>query len=108
MAFVKFNELNWKKERPAKPGRSRLRPVSDKRKAALVDYSKARRLWLPLHPTCEATVACAGAPTRDVHHRALRSAGGLLDQTTWLAVCRGCHDWIHANARKARELGLLI
>ena len=45
--------------------------------------------------------------TEDVHH--VRGRAGLLlfDIRHWLAVCRPCHGWIHANPKRAHELGLL-
>jgi predicted HNH restriction endonuclease len=30
-----------------------------------------------------------------------------LVQSTWLPVCRNCHDWIHANPGEARIMGWL-
>jgi hypothetical protein len=28
-----------------------------------------------------------------------------LDTSTWLSVCRNCHDWIEKNPEEAKELG---
>ena len=30
-----------------------------------------------------------------------------LVQSTWLAVCRNCHDWVHAHPKESRALGYL-
>jgi ribosomal protein L32 len=33
--------------------------------------------------------------------------GNFLKVETWLAVCRHCHNWIHAHHGQARTLGLI-
>lgn len=45
--------------------------------------------------------------SRDVHHKAGRLAGNLIDQSTWMAVSRKNHDRIHRNPKWAREMGYL-
>lgn len=53
------------------------------------------------------TCAGEGAP-QDVHELLRRSAGGsITDESNCIAVCRVCHEWIHANPAAARKLGLL-
>lgn len=42
----------------------------------------------------------------DVHHTAGRKAN-LLNEDTWLGLCREHHTWVHENAREARKMGLL-
>jgi hypothetical protein len=49
---------------------------------------------------------CTGR-SEDVHHKAGRTGTNYLDEETWLATCRRCHDWIHEHPNKAREKGLL-
>jgi hypothetical protein len=44
---------------------------------------------------------------KDVHHKGKRGKN-YLDKTLMVAVCRECHNWIHENPGKARELGYLI
>jgi predicted HNH restriction endonuclease len=45
----------------------------------------------------------------DVHHTYAGSNRDAfyLVQSTWKAVCRNCHNWVHENPAKARELGYL-
>jgi hypothetical protein len=45
----------------------------------------------------------------DVHHTYAGSNRDAfyLVQSTWLSVCRNCHDWIHANPAESRVLGWL-
>ena len=32
----------------------------------------------------------------------------LLDTSTWLSVCRNCHNWIETHPEDAKELGFSI
>ncbi len=42
----------------------------------------------------------------DVHH--VKGRGKFyLDESTWMAVSRESHRWIHNHPKEARELGLL-
>ena len=60
--------------------------------------------FLTKYPFCKAhLVGCTGTST-DVHHKAGRGKK-YLQQDTWLAVCRTCHDWIEKHPVKAKELG---
>lgn len=66
----------------------------------------ADKVWLP-RSDGGWFVACDGAAV-DVHEILPRSAGGsVVDESNVLAVCRFCHEAIHANGKRARELGLL-
>jgi hypothetical protein len=84
--------------------RTKLNPVSDKRKGQLRIYSYERKAFLAAKPVCE---ICHRGRSVDVHHRRGRWGRKLLDRTFWTAVCRPCHDLIHSNPRRARELGYL-
>lgn len=85
--------------------RTRLKPISDKRKAQLREYREVRRNFIKSNPVCE---VCQRRRTWDIHHKAGRVGKRLLDQFYWLAVCRPCHDRIHDEPRWARETGFLI
>lgn len=85
--------------------RSRIRSISPKKRAQLEEYSPKARAFKKARPTCE---VCRKRPTRDVHHTKGRLGPNLLDEATWLAVCRCCHDWIHNNPGEARRRGLLL
>jgi hypothetical protein len=100
--------------------RSPLRRVSKKRQREGRTYSLLREAFLKARPNCEACAVIKGVrvtagkvfcakvdPSQDVHHQAGRYGGNYLNTDTWLAVCRGCHDWIHTNPATARGLGLL-
>jgi predicted HNH restriction endonuclease len=40
----------------------------------------------------------------DVHHKKGRGKYHL-DTSTWLPVCRNCHEWIETHPEDAKELG---
>ena len=81
----------------------------------MVIYGKERSLFLALQPICNACRPVCNAQgvqfrqhaSCDVHHSAGRTGRNYLDKSTWIPVCRSCHNWIHRNPEKARELGLL-
>lgn len=59
-------------------------------------------------PACEVLAeGCTGRAV-DVHEPLTRARGGsIVDPDNMVAVCRVCHDWIHANPVEATELGWL-
>ena len=42
------------------------------------------------------------------HHRKLQSQGGSDNDANLVDVCFEHHNWLHANPKKASELGLII
>lgn len=73
-------------------------------KKTIDEYTKKRTAFLALYKTCQAKlVDCTGAAT-DVHHKAGRG-DNHLKMSTWLAVCRNCHQWIELHPNEAKELG---
>lgn len=82
----------------------KLNPISPRKLGTVREYKAKAKAFRAARPICE---ACGSAPTRDVHHKHGRHGGAYLDSSTWLAVCRPCHDWIHAHPKEAREAGLL-
>ena len=81
--------------------RTALSPVSKKQQKKLREYSKLRKEYLEEHPLCEC--GC-GRKSRDIHHKAGRGSN-LNRVETWMAVCRPCHDEIHACPSVARKRG---
>lgn len=54
-------------------------------------------------PACQ---RCDQARSVDVHEPKLRSRGGdPYTKTQCVALCRPCHDWIHANPDLAADEG---
>lgn len=83
--------------------RKPLKKISERRKLALYEYGKKRKRFLAARPVCE----LCPKPSRDVHHVHGRYGSAYLDENTWKALCRACHDWIHQHPKEARERGLL-
>lgn len=77
--------------------RSKRREVQEK------EYSRLRRQFLTENPVC---VVC-GEMATDCHHRFGRG-NFYLDVSTWAALCRKCHDRVHANVLWAKEMKLLV
>lgn len=44
----------------------------------------------------------------DIHHRKLRSQGGLDDEANCVLIHRACHSWAHLNPMSAYEIGWLV
>ncbi len=95
--------------------RKRIRSVSVKHMASLVEYAKVKTDWLKYikHAvTADGKVVahcdrCEQWREVDVHHIRGRRGPLLTATSYWLLVCRPCHDWIHANPAAAREQNLL-
>lgn len=112
-----------KRKTPLKRGtkglkRTRLKPMSDAKKIEHGHYLIEKALYLRDHPYCECHDFVSGhrglyiisrgmVHSRDVHHKKRR--GKLLRaQEWWLACCRNCHDYIEANKKWARSVGLIL
>jgi len=92
-----------------KPTISNVPRVSAKRAKKDAEYSKLRQRHLSVNNLCQVKVDGCSHIATDIHHTyagANRDAFYLV-QSTWLAVCRNCHDWIHANPADARTIGWL-
>jgi hypothetical protein len=91
--------------------RKRIKRVSAKRAAETESYRDAvmamhaRSGWRCAAETLVPDVACGGR--LDPHHTKLRGVH-FADADSLDQVCRSHHDWIHANTRSARALGLLV
>lgn len=96
-----------KRSKPLK--RTPLRRVSKRRAKALKAYTPLRRGFLAAHPFCQ---VCHyrnrnSAKATDVHHMNGRHNERLNATEDWLAVCRCCHDHIHAHPAWGRAMGFL-
>ena len=84
-----------------------INKVSDKRKIENLKYKVLRIEFLgkPENQICPIT----GYPATEIHHTfcGKNRAKYYLDTTTWIAVSRDGHNWIHDNPKEAREKGLL-
>jgi len=96
---------NKKSQKPIKSV-TRIPQVSSKRKKKDQEYLKLRKRYLTENHLCIVNVkGCTNGAT-DVHHTYAGSnrEAFYLVQSTWLSVCRNCHDWIHANPADARTM----
>lgn len=90
----------WYKKEPPK----KIKPVSDKMKVTMDEYTKKRTAFLALYPMCQAKVSDCSVKATDVHHMAGRG-DNHNNVSTWIAVCRNCHRWIEENPEDAKALG---
>lgn len=86
-----------------------LRRTSAKQRGQLILYYRKRKLFLASRPYCEACFLLGHTQrmrSTEVHHSAGRGVN-LNNESTWFAVDRMCHEWIHQNPNEARKKGLL-
>jgi hypothetical protein len=90
-----------------------LRKVSKKRARLLRERSKVRAFVLLRDGGCKGaavvpSVSCSGP--LDVHELVRRSQWreGFLHPENCVLLCRGHHDFVHANPSSARAVGLLL
>jgi hypothetical protein len=96
-----------------KPTIKSAKPIAPRSQKRLLEeriYSVKRKVFLQNHSMCEAHIQgiCTGLAT-ECHHKYSGKDRNqyFVDETTWVAICRNCHNWIHANSKNAREIGLL-
>ena len=109
----RYCKLCWSchksKDNTQKPTKSAISQVSSKRKKKDQEYLKLRNRFLTDFSLCQIAVKGCSINAIDVHHTyagANRDAFYLV-QSTWLAVCRNCHDWVHSHPKESRALGYL-
>lgn len=86
--------------------RTRIKPMSDKRRAQVGPRQDVVAAVLAAHPFCQAR-GCRKRST-DCHEPGKRSQGAdILDPEQCLALCRDHHRWAHLNPTAAVAAGLL-
>jgi cytochrome c553 len=92
-----------------KPTNSNIPRVSAKRAKKDAEYSKLRQRYLTENPLCMVNVNGCMHNATDIHHTFAGSNRDAfyLVQSTWLGVCRSCHDWIHNHPEEARIMNWL-
>lgn len=93
-----------------KPVNKRIKPRSTKRVKQEREYAKLRIEYLEAHPLCEGQLTGCTGIASEVHHKFSGSKRNshFLDVLTWMSVCRNCHNDIHNNPKKAKELRFLM
>jgi hypothetical protein len=84
--------------------RTTLSPRSPKQKRIDAAYTVLRKTYLDAHGMCEAHLDGCGTYATEIHHKSGRGEY-MLDQSTYMAVCRNCHNWIENNPAEAKRLG---
>jgi cytochrome c553 len=92
-----------------KPTSSEIPRVSAKRAKKDAEYTKLRQRYLTENPLCMVNVNGCMHNATDIHHTFAGSNRDAfyLVQSTWLGVCRSCHDWIHNHPEEARIMNWL-
>jgi len=109
MKFIPFNPNNFrpnpKPEPTPKKKPKAIKGMSKKRAKDSKEYTTLRELFLK-DKICQVN---QDARAEEVHHiySGKDRNTHYLDVNTWLAVCRECHRYIHANPIWARENGYL-
>jgi hypothetical protein len=98
---------SFMKRKAFKAKRTRIKPMSEKRKRESKEYSKLRIEFLTDNQECQVKKSCCTHASTDVHHMARRGRFYLV-VSTWKAACRPCHDWIETHPMEAREEGFLM
>lgn len=83
--------------------KTRINPISERRKREFPLYLEARAKFLEEHPTCQ---VCCGAKATQVHHKKRRRKN-YLNTDSFLAVCAPYHIFIENNPKWAEEHGFL-
>ena len=107
--------------------RTRLKPVSKKRREQNKEYARRREEFLKNYPYCKVCqdlgmvgdmIGCCGPEgswikhlpviATEVHHMAHREGKLLLDARFFLPVCKSHHRFIHDNPEWAKQNGYLL
>lgn len=78
--------------------------MSDKRKSEKEIYLKLRLKFLQKFEVCQ---ICSVRFSGDIHHKKGTAGAYYLDTTTWMALCRPCHQYLENNKKWARSMGFL-
>ena len=95
------------KSTPLKPSKKPIRHKSSKMNALDTVYTALRKQYLEKYPMCCARLSKCSLFSSDIHHKKGRGKYHN-DPTTWLSVCRACHDWIETHPTESIELGYSI
>lgn len=90
-------------KKPKQIKRTPIKKLSSKQEKINAAYSIMRKQYLKDYPKCE---ICQEKAT-EIHHKAYRGTK-TLDSSTWMAICRTCHRYIHEHPKWARENEYLL
>lgn len=92
-----------KSKKPLK-GSKPLSKKSSKQEKLDALYSILRESYLKANPFCKAQLPGCQVNATDIHHKAGRGIF-MLDESTFLSVCRICHGKIEENPIMAKSMG---
>ena len=97
------------KDNTQKPTKSVIPLVSSKRKKKDQEYLKLRARYLTENPLCKVKVKDCMHNATDVHHTRAGADRDVyyLIQSTWIPICRKCHNLVHEHPEDARIMGWL-
>ena len=81
-----------------------LKKKSSKQQKLDALYSVLRESFLKANPYCKARLLGCQINSTDIHHKCGRGKF-MLDSTTFLSVCRICHNQIEENPIMAKAMG---
>lgn len=107
---MKYCRNCWYQIEPPKvpaPSKVRIAPRSKKQSKLETGYRKLRELFFkdPKNHVCKARLYGCSYEATDVHHTRGRGIY-MIDVSTWLPVCRSCHEFIELHPTLSKELGL--
>ena len=92
-----------------KPTISGIPRVSPKRAKQEQEYLKLRARYLTENALCKVKVKDCMHNATDIHHTRAGADRDVyyLIQSTWIPICRKCHNWVHEHPEEARTMGWL-
>jgi len=99
------NRSSIKGSKPKDKPRKRIAKFSKKMLKELAVYRKKRSIFMASNQECQAELNSCTYVATDVHHKEGRGLK-LNDESTWIAVCRSCHNIIETNPELAKKLNL--
>ena len=89
---------------PIKKSQKPMRNKSSKMSALDAVYTALRKIYLEKYPMCCARLNKCSLSSAEIHHKQGRGKYHN-DPTTWLSVCRNCHQWIEEHPEMSIALG---
>lgn len=89
-------------------GKMTVKPFSQKRVELNKIYKQMRDKFMQEHPICQGLGKIKGCniQSTDLHHAQGRVGKNFIDETTFVALCRNCHEFVEGNPEIAKELKL--
>ena len=105
MAYVKFKAGKFKSDPkpPPTPKKAKkpIKKVSEKRKNENKEYSALRQGYLLRNPLCEVRLKGCLGRAAEIHHDSGRGIR-LNDVSTFVAICRNCHNIVEEKNIKVK------